>query len=216
MQSNYKHIARYTALGVGAMHALLLHLSGFQFDSTFKAIVGFLPLATVLALTVWDFWIWRLPLVRGVTCRPRIDGLWRAVLKPTGESHIPEGGNRGPINTYLLVSQSYWSMHVRQVTPESRSDSRSFFWDRKGAAQVDSLTFIYGNEPRHEHQHRSMRHLGSCTLVAGSVTPTRLSGSYFTDRYTKGDMDITFISRSRNFSTFAEIEEHLSRKPASP
>lgn len=215
MSVNYKRIARYTALSVGAIHALLLHLSGYQFDSIFRIIVGVLPLATVLLLTVWDLCIWRLPLVRGLTRRPRVDGLWRAVLKPTDESHIPDGGNRGPINTYLMVSQSFWSVHARQFTPESRSDSRSFFWDRKGAAPVDSLTFIYENEPRREYEHRSMRHLGSCMLVAGSVTPTRLSGSYFTDRYTQGDMDLTFIGRARHFSTFAEIEEYLGGETSS-
>ncbi len=95
------------------------------------------------------------------TSRTRIDGLWRVELVPTDESHIPAGGNRGPIPGFLVISQSYWSVYVRQFTVESASRSRAFFWEHPDGAEAETLTFVYENVPQQQYQHRSQRHLGT-------------------------------------------------------
>ncbi|WP_456152181.1 Cap15 family cyclic dinucleotide receptor domain-containing protein [Jiangella alkaliphila] len=160
-------------------------------------------------------YLWKLPGVQRLTRRPRIDGLWEVTLKPTDESHIPPEGNRGPLRAYLVVSQSFWTAHVRQVTAESSSRSRAFFWERDGVADVDTLAFVYANEPRSGVEHRSRMHLGTCRIDVVNLKPTDMSGVYFTDRYTKGDMELRLIDRSRGHATFQAAEKHAAASLAS-
>lgn len=125
-------------------------------------------------------------------------------LWPTVESHIPKGGNHGPITAYMVISQSYWSLHVRQHTAESGSESRSFFWERLPGRDVDRLNFLFQNDPRPEHRSRSPRHLGSCSLDTAKLIPSLIQGVYFTDRYTQGEMKMGFIDRSKGYGSFDE------------
>lgn len=184
-------LVRFSVLVVGVVYSAVLVLAGVSLDSTFKVLLGFLPAAASGLLFIWDAIAWRMPLLHNLTHRPRIDGLWEVVLRPTAESHIPVGGNRGPITAYMVIRQSYWSLHIRQLTAESGSDSRSFFWERPFGGDVERLVFLYQNDPRAEHRTRSPRHLGTCALETASLTPAAIQGSYFTDRYTQGEMHLS-------------------------
>ncbi len=190
------------------MYTVLLYASKVQLDSIAKHVVAYLPVLAALLLVLWDLQAWRWPLIHQLTHRPRIDGLWRVVLQPTAESHIPEGGNRGPISAYVMVSQSFWSLHVRQLTVESGSRSRAVVWEDRGEADVERLSFLYENDPRPEHLERSHRHLGSCTFSPANLKPKTMPGVYFTDRYTQGSMDLTLIDRSKGYSTFHEAADY--------
>ena len=131
-------------------------------------------------------------------------------LTPTAESHIPEAGNRGPIRAYLVISQTYWSLHIRQLTAESGSDSKSFFWELLPGADVERLNFLYQNDPLPEHLPRSPRHLGSCSLNTARLVPDQISGVYFTDRYTQGGMQIRLIDRTKGYTSFQEADAHAA------
>lgn len=202
---------RIIVLSVGLAYTAVLALSGISLDSTAKLIVGWFPAAASIVLLVWDLWGWRLPLLNRLTHRPRIDGLWEVTLTPTAESHIPEGGNRGPIPAYIVVSQSYWSLHVRQMTVESGSDSKSFFWGRVPGDDVDRLSFLYQNDPRPEHRDRSHPHLGSCSLNTARLVPQAIHGTYFTDRYTQGEMDLRLVDRSKGYTSYQEAAAHVAK-----
>lgn len=41
------------------------------------------------------------------------------MLVPSPESHIPEGGNRGQITTYMTIEQNFGSLHATLRTKES-------------------------------------------------------------------------------------------------
>ena len=187
---------------------MLLYLSNVQLDTGYKLLLGWLPAAAALVLTVWDLWAWRWPGINKLTHRPRIDGLWKAELQPTAESHIPPDGNRGPIPAFVIISQSFWSIHVRQITIESSSRSRSYFWEARGDADVERLNFLYENDPRPEHQDRSHRHLGSCTFDTTNLKPNQISGFYFTDRYTKGSMSLQLVDRTKGYGSYQEAVAH--------
>jgi hypothetical protein len=184
-------------------------LSGVSLDSTTKMLLGWFPAVSSLLLVIWDIIGWRLPGLQRLTHRPRIDGLWAATLQPTIESQIPDGGNRGPILAYLVVSQSYWSLHARQLTEQSSSDSRSFYWSRPTGAEVDRLTFLYENTPHPEHRSRSPRHQGLCSLEVARLKPKEVQGMYFTDRYTQGSMELRLVDRSKGYASFREAGQHV-------
>jgi len=204
---------RLTILGVGIVYTALLYLSGVELDNPYKRLVAVLPAIGTIGVTFWDVLLWRLPAINRFIQRPRIDGLWHVELTPTTDSQIPAGGNRGPISGYFVISQSYWSIQVRQYTTESASRSRAFFWERAPGANIECLTFVYENEPKQRHQHRSGRHFGTCIFDIASREPVAISGMYFTDRYTKGDMQLQLVDRSKGYASFQEAEQHANRAP---
>lgn len=202
------HVA---VVGVSLVYTLVLHLAGLRLDTEFKQALALLPLVAALVLTAWDLVLWRLPGLDRLTRRPRLQGLWRAELHPTPDSNIPEGGNRGPILAYLVITQTYWAVAVRQYTGESKSDSRASFWQRSPDAAVETLSFLYENNPEQRHQARSPRHRGSCTLDPTSRAPEEMAGVYFTDRFTKGDMTMILIDRSTGHPSFSAAQTHQPR-----
>lgn len=204
-------VVRYTAVGVGLAYALVLYLAGVRLDTDLRRGLTYLPTLAAAALIAWDLWVWRWPLIWRATSRPRIHGLWSVALYPTAESHIPEGGNRGPIRAYLVVTQTYWTISLRLFTAESSSVSRSFFWDDGHGTGTAWLTFVYDNTPMLLYQHRSGRHLGTCSLHPGNRRPTTIEGSYFTDRYTQGDMQLTFVNRETDAGSFKEAASAHAR-----
>lgn len=204
-------LVRYAVVGVSLVYTAVLYLAGLRLDTQYKQVLALLPLVAALVITAWDLFLWRVPGLDRLTRRPRLQGLWRAELHPTAESCIPEGGNRGPILAYLVITQTYWSIAVRQYTGESKSDSRASFWQRSPDAAVETLAFLYENNPEQRHQARSPRHLGSCTLDSTSRAPQELVGVYFTDRYTKGDMTMTLIDRSTGHPSFSAAQSYQPR-----
>lgn len=202
---------RYAILGVGVVYTVLLFVSGVHLNSWYRYVVAVLPAAGSFILAAWDALAWRLPILALLTHRPRIDGLWRVELTPTGESHIPAGGNRGPIPGFVVIRQSYWSIHVRQFTAESASRSRAYFWENPNGAEAENLVFVYENVPQQQFEQRSQRHLGSCNFDIGNRRPKTITGVYFTDRYTKGDMRLTLVDRSKGHGSFEEALVHASK-----
>jgi hypothetical protein len=201
------HIA---VLIAGAAYTAALYWSGVDLDTVPKKLLTYLPGAVALVYAIWDGWLWRAPLLRKASARPIMRGLWRGELRPTADSQIPEGGNKGPIPMYIVVHQRFWSTRIEQFTEESYSKSRSYFWERCTDDSIESLGFVYENQPRQAHRHRSPRHLGVCWLRIPSKLPTTIEGWYFTDRYTQGDMDFALVDRSSGHASFAEIEKHVA------
>ena len=100
-----------------------------------------------------------------------------------------------------MIKQSFWSIEVRQYTKESRSESRAAIWAQTSGGNL--LTYTYANQPRHEIEGRSRPHLGTAALDVVGLRPEVLHGGYFTDRYTKGDMDLRLVDRSADCPDFA-------------
>ena len=82
------------------------------------------------------------------------------------------------------------------------------FWEHPDGAEAETLTFVYENVPQQQHQHRSQRHLGTCSFDIGSRTPKAITGVYFTDRCTKGDMRLTLVDRTRSHGSYEEARSH--------
>jgi len=200
---------RTIVLTIGFVYSSVLVASGQGNGSLLKALTNVLPVLSSVLLVIWDLWVWRWPIVRRLTHRPRIDGLWTGSITPTAKSLIPNGGNRGPISNYLIIRQSFWSLHIRQYTAESSSDSKTFLWERIPGTAVDRLTFLYQNQPRPSELLRSTLHSGCCAFDNQSLTPRLIQGVYFTNRYTQGEMNLSLVDRSYGYGSFDEADSHV-------
>ncbi|MBT2545260.1 hypothetical protein J7E99_32315 [Streptomyces sp. ISL-44] len=177
------------------------------YPTQLRFVFAYIPAVVGYLVIVFDKWAWRWRGVHHLIGRPWVGGTWRAVLTPSPESHIPEGGNRGPITTYLTIDQTYWSLHATLRTAESSSSHSSNAIvnspENSGTAEI---CFLYENTPRVEHQPRSPRHEGVARISVTGHMPTAATGRYFTGRFTAGDMDLTLIDRSTGYGTFAQVQ----------
>ncbi|GAB3141650.1 hypothetical protein GCM10027057_25580 [Marisediminicola antarctica] len=126
-------------------------------------------------------------------------------------SAIPHSdrGNRGPIPGFLEIHQSFWSVNTRLYTEQSSSKSTATTWLPSYESLVDNLTFMCDNMPKVSESHINVRSSGACNLMPASLTPTEIEGSYFTDRFTKGDVVLTFVDRSTGYASFAAATTHV-------
>ena len=180
--------------------ALAFLISG-QLSETVDKVVSFLPAAIGFGLVIFDLWAWRLPVINGLTGRPKIGGTWNAVITPSDASAIPEGGTRGPIAATLIIEQTFWSLHVRLHTRQGSSFSTVAALSPQGDSRnCEILTYSYSNEPDPSQRPRSNPHSGTCKIVFTGREPKSASGAYWTDRLSAGSMEIAWIDKGTDRS----------------
>lgn len=205
---------RLTATIVGVAYAAALYLSGVHIQAGAKQVLSYLPTVLTLLVALWDIWLWRVAGLQRLSKRPWIAGTWSTTLTPTASSKIPDGGNGGPIAAYVIITQTFWSIGVRQYTEESRSNSRATMWVGTSAGGVKTLTYTYANRPRQELEERSHPHLGTAALDIVGLRPKVVAGDYFTDRYTKGDMQLRLVDRTTDHADFSSTRDHCQLPPS--
>ena len=85
----------------------------------------------------------------------------------------------------LEIKQSLLYIHITIITDESKSNSISASIDE--VLGEKQLTYCYLNTPKSEYRYRSEIHYGTATLCVDN--PNVLTGQYYTDRQTIGDMN---------------------------
>lgn len=59
-----------------------------------------------------------------------------------------------------------------------------------------------------------MRNAGARNLMSASLKPDEIEGTYFTYRYTKGDMVLKFVNLKTGFATFAAAAKFADEEEA--
>jgi hypothetical protein len=176
----------------------------------FSAVVG----SVVLVLTVYEQWIWRLPWLRWLPGRPpRLYGTWAGTLTSTYGS-IGSTTPVPPIQVFLTVTQSASALSMNLLTAESRSRSLTCALDESSPdSWVASSTYI--NTPQLLVQDRSRIHHGSMVLNLHGSPPHSLDGAYWTDRDTKGQIELSSWSpRKHNDFASAQADPAFAHPPA--
>jgi hypothetical protein len=175
-------------------------------------VVGF----TVLVLEFFDRWIWKWRILpRSLVKRPNISGTWAVTLRSSWID--PNTGTVvGEIAAFLVVRQTYSTIDLRLLTPESVSHQL--------AAQLirvdddhSSLAAVYRNEPKLHVRHTSAIHFGALVMPVPNAVPNTLVGEYWTDRRptpTSGELTATRQTRKR-FADFASAEIFFAQNSAS-
>jgi SMODS-associating 2TM, beta-strand rich effector domain len=195
--NNTAKFARLVAVSVSAVWAAALFYSGVELDGHARRVLAYLPSAIGFLVVAFDLWLWKIPGVAHIAGRPRIYGTWKATLRPSSDSHIPPGGNRGPIIGAMVIEQTFWTTSVRFHTDQSSSkSSTSAIAPDTDSRQSKSFYFTYSNQAKQEHNARSYPHHGTTLLQIIGAEPKSVQGTYWTDRLTAGDVKLELIDRS--------------------
>lgn len=213
MRNQIKGIARGVALAVGVAYAYALHQAGLSFDTTTQKVLGFAPAAVVGIIFAFDLFVWKAPFISKYFGRPRVYGTWLATVTPSEGSHIPEGGNWGPIESAVVIEQTFWSTAVHLITAESTSHSTAVeFVKRDGSRERQRLVYTYANTPKQEHQPRSTPHIGAAEFEVVGSKPDTISGTYWTGRLTVGDMSLRRLDKKTDHASLADIRTAAQAK----
>ena len=183
------HITVLIILAV-VVWAVTLYILGLPLSWDYLKPYGITISVTTAIATAFDRWLWRWPMFRNWLVKlPYLQGTWKAVLV---SDYIDPKTKKpvSPIDAVVVVRQTLTTLSLRLFTEESSS----FLAGNKIVALNDSvfeLIGVYQNEPRIELRGtRSDIHFGALKLSIGGVPPTSLSGHYWTDRKTKGSMEL--------------------------
>lgn len=182
-------------LFASAIWALILAHNGWIIPPSFFAPMSWVVSALVGLSFAHEKWIWRWPGVRSIVGRPDLRGTWKGVIRPNPET-ANTNANSVPIEVFMVIRQTFSTLHLRLLAPESQSFSLSTNLVEEAPEQF-SLTWVYRSEPRLLVQERSRVHLGGGQLRVSGPATTSMSGHYWTDRGTSGELSLVFISRKR-------------------
>lgn len=159
-------------------------VSVFVLVETTVTIVGLIYLA--FASFAWHWALFRGWLVRV----PDLRGTWRGSVTP-----LALAGADPPIAATLLIRQSLFTISCTMYTSAMKSQSFS------GSAFLDNVTndtklvYSYSSDPMLSERETNPRHDGTAILELEAAAVTTLKGRYFTDRCTRGEMELAFASK---------------------
>lgn len=171
---------------------------GQSLQIVYKAFSTLISVAT-LAFVGFDKLAWRWPLVRFLTkATPDLQGTWKGEIISTW---IDPGTNEAPapIEAYLVARQTWSTLSLRLYTKESQSKllTGGFIPDPDSTCTVSG---IYQNEPVLLRRDVSPIHYGAILLQVCGTGPLSLTGHYWTDRKTTGQLRFSAKSGTMHFS----------------
>ena len=140
-----------------------------------------------LALLAFQHWIWRWRLLHGWFVEvPDLRGTWRITLKSDWVD--PETKKRpADIEGYLAVRQTYTNLSLRLMTSESSSKliGSSIHRAEDGLYEIIG---VYQSHPKLSQRKQNPIHFGALLLQVEGDPPSSLSGHYWTDRESWGQL----------------------------
>ncbi len=120
---------------------------------------------------------------------PDLNGEWVGTISSTHDNKMGEVPTTSRQAT-LRIRQGWKRFSVELITKESRSLSTNLELGANRSDKLFSMKYNYLNNPIYQVRNRSQRHDGTAELrVDFNANPDRLIGTYFTDRFTAGNMD---------------------------
>lgn len=167
--------------------ALMLVLDGmvvsFAFFKPFSIVLG----TMVLVLIAFDRYGWKWSvLYPWFVSIPNLQGTWKGQLISTWIDP-KTGSQQPPIEAYMLIRQTFSSIHMRLLTRESNSEmlAGNIVQDADG---VHTIAGTYRNITKLLRRETSPIHYGGLLLHVRGNPPQVLEGQYWTDRDSKGEL----------------------------
>jgi hypothetical protein len=177
------------AIGVAAfVWFLIALLTGESLQAVALRTVSLAGTAVTIVFLLYDRFMWKWKLVRRFTKKPDVSGTWRGKL--VSDYVREDGTNVPPIRVVIRFKQTNSQIVVTMFTNESQSISEQAQLI-KGEDDRWRFSWVYRNTPRQRVQERSGSHRGSCDLHLSGRHGEVLSGQYFTERKTTGEIQLT-------------------------
>ncbi len=175
---------------------IVLKLSGTSFSSYLDSLkkIPDVVFYYIILFEIFRRWIWRWKIFRKwLVVFPDLQGTWKGTLQTTWVN--PKTGKvPGPIPLTIVIRQSFDDISCVMYTSESSSTSIMSLLDETGNNEVWSLSYLYTNKPNVSVRERSIVHDGTAVLRFVNKPEKILTGEYWTNRFTTGDIMIKFIS----------------------
>lgn len=179
---------------VGGVWLLYLLVQGSVVPKSFFAPVSIVVGTLSTLLFCFDGWVWRWPGIITLSKRPDIRGTWKGVLQSDWKDE--NGETIDPIEIFMVIHQTFSSIYLRMLSPESSSVTLAAAINQEIDGQF-SIAVIYRNEPQLSIRDRSPIHHGGMKLVVVGEDKQRLQGEYWTERKTTGSIVLTRISEEK-------------------
>lgn len=205
-------LLRIVAILISAVFVVGVWISTGKPDFSFLRFFSIAVLVVTIALAVWDKWLWKNRLAQMLPGVSRdISGTWEAQLESLWID--PTTGKVPPIKTvYLVVRQTSTKASITLISDESKSKSSTARVIQEDGSWL--LHYIYTNEPDVSLRKRSPIHHGSGVLAIMGKPAKRVSGTYWTDRDSKGKL--TLGRRKRELGEDFRDCAELFDQPESP
>lgn len=188
----------YLLIGVSALAWFsLAYLNGLNLSKV-KDFFGLVPKVVsfdLIVIAIFVKWGWKLRIFRGwLVPFPDLSGTWTGYIY--SDWRDPQTGQKPPpIPVMLTVSQSFShaSYLMRTSEMESSSYSEGFLIDPD--RQIKKLAYSYTSKPRLSLSERSTPHDGSAVFQIIEKPKLKLTGRYWTERLTKGEIILEYYSK---------------------
>ena len=197
MQNLTRRSSIYVLIGVSALVWFWLALINNLDLSKAKDFFSLAPKVVsidLLLIALFVKWGWKLKFFRGwLVPFPNLNGTWMGHIfsdwidPNTGEK--PE-----PIPVMLTVNQSFFHVSCVMHTGEMNSDSYSEGFVIDPGRQLKLLAYSYTSKPRVSLSERSTPHDGTAVFQIIEISNKKLKGRYWTERMTKGEINLEFYS----------------------
>lgn len=186
--------------------AAMLWFSGQGVSLYSLRLFASIPAVVLVLATVFDRWAWRWLLVRRfVSQLPDVRGTWEGRLVTTW--HPEDGTAMEPIRAFLVVRQTFTGLWARLLSERSTSETVSAKLVPAGDGVI-TLAAVYRNTPRMSERVTSPMHFGAFLVEVHDDPVKALTGHYWTDRETAGDME--FRSRSKKLTATFDDAQNLT------
>lgn len=190
---------------------VVLYVNHQAMESPWLGYVSTVVTIVLYSVMAFDLWLWKLPFLHDwFVRRPVIDGTWKVQLRSTWED--PATGRAiAPVEGYMVVRQTFSTLSMRLLTAESHSE----LVGTEIVCSADHqycVSGVYRNEPQLSVRDRSSMHYGAVWLRIITQPTKQLIGHYWTDRSTRGEMELT-NRQADKFQSFDSANIHYQRLP---
>lgn len=159
-------------------------------------------------IVIFTKWLWRWKLLRRwLVPFPNLNGTW--VGNIYSDWINPETQQKVlPIPVMLTIKQSFFSISCLMQTAEMKSYSYIEGFTINEERQIKQLSYSYTSKPRIVLNERSVPHDGTIIFDIIENPNKKLRGRYWTERKTKGEIELLFKSNRIAEDLIDEVKVH--------
>lgn len=157
---------------------------------------------------IFQKWLWKLRIFKNwLVPFPNLNGTWKGFIHTNWIN--PETGEKPePIPVILTIHQSFSKISCVMRTKEMTSHSYISDFIIEKESQINRLSYSYISNPNQTVRERSTVHNGTMLFDIIDSEAKKLSGQYWTERQTTGQVELEFWKKKKLQEYPDELGEH--------